>query len=136
MGAKGIIHTAEELMAESDEPSLMREKRNLTPKVVFDCCEQGDAMAIEVFRRTGNMLGIALANYASVLNPEAIILAGGVSNAGHWLIDPTYESFEEHVFHNVRGKVKILTSSLNESERGVLGASALAWNVKEYSLFV
>jgi glucokinase len=40
------------------------------------------------------------------------------------------------VFHNVRGKVKFLTSTLNESERDVLGAGALAWQVKEYSLFI
>lgn len=136
VGANGIVRTANDLMETSDKPSIMRDIRILTPKDVFDCCEKGDELAIEVFRRSGNMLGIALANYASVFNPEAIILAGGVAHAGHWLIDPTYDSFEEHVFHNVRGKVKFLTSTLDESERDVLGASALAWYVKEYSLFV
>ena len=136
VGAKGIGVTVYELLAESNAPSLMRGIENITPKQVFECCEQGDELAIEVFRRSGNVLGIALANYASVFNPEAIIMAGGVSHAGKWIIEPTYDSFEEHVFHNVRGKVKFLTSSLNESERDVLGASALAWNVKEYSLFV
>jgi glucokinase len=82
------------------------------------------------------MLGIGLANYASILNPEAVILAGGIARAGKRLIEPTHDSFEEHVFHNLKGKVKFLTSNLNEAERDVLGASALAWNVKEYSLFI
>jgi glucokinase len=45
------------------------------------------------------------------------------------------ESFEEHVFGNMRGKVKILVSELNNRERDVLGASVLAWSVPEYSLF-
>ena len=45
------------------------------------------------------------------------------------------QSFDEHVFHNIRGKVRLLVSILKEGERDVLGASALAWDVKEYSLY-
>lgn len=135
VGAKGIVMTAEELMAESDKPSLMRELQKLLPRTIYECCEQGDELAIETFRRTGYMLGLGLANYASITDPEAIILTGGISHAGKWLVDPTYESFEEHVFGNLRGKVKILCSKLDDRERDVLGASALAWSVPEYSLF-
>jgi len=133
--AKGIVCTARELMAESSGPSLMRQIERLTPKRIYECCEQGDAMAIEVFRRTGEILGLGLANYASLVNPEAIVFTGGIVRAGHWLLDPAKQSFEEHVFHNIQGKVKFLTSDLSESERNVLGASVLAWKVKEYSLF-
>lgn len=133
--AKGILQTAREMMEESDEASLMRSIENLSPKKIYECCEQGDEMAIEVFRRTGEILGLGLANYASLVNPEAIIFTGGIARAGHWLLDPTKKSFEEHVFHNIQGKVKFLISELGESERNVLGASVLAWKVKEYSLF-
>jgi glucokinase len=134
-GAKGIVRTAQELMAESDFPSLMRDLTKLSPRTIFECCEQGDEMAIEVFRRTGEILGLALANYASIIDPEAIILTGGISHAGKWLLDPLSESFENHVFGNMKGKIKILVSKLNDRERDVLGASALAWSVPEYSLF-
>ena len=133
--AKGIVMTAQELMAESDKPSLMRTIDHLSPRTITECCEQGDELAIEVYRKTGYILGIGLANYASIVNPEAIILTGGVSHAGHWLLDPTYESFEEHVFPNMKGKVKLLLSKLDDRERDALGASALAWEVPEYSLF-
>ena len=51
------------------------------------------------------------------------------------MVEPVDEAFNEHVFGNLRGKVKILCSKLNNRERDVLGASALAWNVPEYSLF-
>ena len=136
VGSKGIIRTAKDLLESDSRPSLMRNVENFTPKDITDFCNQGDELAIEVYRRTGYGLGIGLANYASILNPEGIILAGGISHAGHWLMDSVNDSFEEHVFHNVKGKGKLLTSSLEESERDVLGASALAWNVKEYSLFV
>ena len=135
-GSRGVVRTAKELLESDPRPSMMREMDIQTPKEIFECCEKGDELAIEVFRHTGEILGVGLANYASILNPEAIIIAGGIAHAGKWLIEPTYASFEEHVFHNVKGKVKFLTSNLNAQERDVLGASALAWNVKEYSLFI
>ena len=134
-GAAGIINTAKELMAESDKPSLMRELEKVSPRTIKECCDQGDELAIEVYRRTGEILGLGLANYASIVDPEAIILTGGISHAGKWLLDPTCQSFEDHVFGNLRGKVKILVSKLDDRERDVLGASALAWSVPEYSLF-
>lgn len=132
---KGIITTAKEVMAESDEPSLMRNEEHLTPKKITEFCDQGDKLAIEVYRRTGEILGLGLANYASLVNPEAIIFTGGISKAGDWLLKPAKKSFDEHVFHNIQGKVKFLSSELDEGERNVLGASVLAWKVKEYSLF-
>lgn len=131
----GIIQTAQKLMNESDEPSLMRNCENLDPKLINEFCEQGDKLSIEVYRRTGEMLGLGLSLYASVINPEAIIFTGGISRAGHWLFDPAKKIFEENIFHNLRGKVIFLTSTLTDIERSVLGASALAWEVKEYSLF-
>ena len=135
VGAVGIVNTANELMAASDKPSLMRSLEKLTPHTIKNCCDQGDEMAIEVFKKTGEMLGLGLANYASIVDPEAIILTGGISHAGKWLLEPTIESFESHVFGNLRGKVKMLVSKLDDRERDVLGASALAWSVPEYSLF-
>ena len=107
-GSRGVVRTAKELLESDPRPSMMREMDIQTPKDVFECCEKGDELAIEVFRHTGEILGVGLANYASILNPEAIIIAGGVAHAGKWLIEPTYASFEEHVFHNVKGKVKFL----------------------------
>ena len=135
VGANGIVETARELMAESDAPSLMRDIENLSPRIIAELCDKGDEMAIETFRRTGYYLGLGLANYASIVDPEAIILTGGISHAGKWLVVPVYEAFEPHVFGNLRGKVKILCSNMNNRERDVLGASALAWSVPEYSLF-
>ena len=135
VGAKGIVRTAQELMAASDAPSLMRSLEDLSPRTIAECCNQGDEMAIEVYRRTGYMLGIGLANYASIVDPEAVILTGGISHAGRWLLGPTRESFDNHVFGNMRGKVKLVVSELDDRERDVLGASVLAWSVPEYSLF-
>lgn len=134
--AKGIILTAKELLEKNPyEQSLLRDCERLTPKIIVDYCNLGDNIAIETFRRTGYMLGLSLANLAAVIDPEAIILSGGIAKAGKWLLDPLEESFADHLFHNIRDKVKIIVSNINSRDRDVLGASALAWEVKEYSLF-
>ncbi len=135
VAATGIVHTAHEVMAQSDAPSKMRDAEVLDPKLISQLCDDGDELAIEVYRRTGHILGRGLATYATLINPEAIILTGGISLAGHWLLEPTRESFDTHVFGNIRGKVPIIQSDLDNAERDVLGASALAWEVPEYSLF-
>lgn len=132
---KGLLKTAEEEIAKSEEPTMLSKLHELNYYTITDCCEKGDKVAIETFNRVGSMLGLGLANYASVINPEAIILTGDMMAAGKWLLKPMRAAFDEHVFHNVRGKVRLLVSILKEGERDVLGASALAWDVKEYSLF-
>ena len=132
---RGIVQTAKELMAESSEPSKMRDVEALSADIVSALCNEGDVLALEVMRRTGYMLGVGLANYASMVNPEAIIFTGKVARYGDCLLNPAIDAFNSHVFHNVEGKVKFLLSHFDESEANLLGASVLAWNVKEYSLF-
>ena len=133
--ANGIVQTAYEVLAQRPEPSMMRQVDKLSPKIIQDFCELGDELAIETYRRTGYYLGVGLANYASILNPEAIVFTGGIAQAGKWLFEPANEAFEAHVFHNTEGRVKLMVSALENRTRNILGASVLAWGVKEYSLF-
>lgn len=132
---KGLVKTVEELLQAEELPSALRGLKNISVQSVAYYCDQGDQVAIEAMRRLGFMLGLGLANYASILNPEAIILTGDMMQAGKWLLKPMRKSFDEHVFHNIQGETRLLVSILKEGERDVLGASALAWDVKEYSLF-
>ena len=135
VAAKGIKATARELLEETSTPSLMRGVEKLTPSMITQMCEQGDELAIEVYRRTGEMLGLGLANYASMVDPEAFIFTGGISRAGKWLFEPAREMFDRYVFHNTCGKTKFLISEDDRVGNDVLGASVLAWEVREYSLF-
>jgi glucokinase len=132
---KGLVKTVEELLQSEELPSALKGLKNISVQTVAYYCDQGDQVAIEAMRRLGFMLGLGLANYASILNPEAIILTGDMMQAGKWLLRPMRKSFDEHVFHNIQGETRLLVSILKEGERDVLGASALAWDVKEYSLF-
>ena len=132
----GLIQTAREILADSSEDSLMRQLSELTPEAIGECCDEGDQLALKVYRQTGEMFGIGLSFYASVINPEAIILTGGLTNQWKWLEEPTQLSFNEHLFPNLRGKVELQVSIITDAERDVMGASALAWEVEEYSLFI
>ena len=132
---KGIVATANELMNETTTPSLMRGVENLKALQIAEFCDQGDELSIEVYRRTGEMLGYGLANYASLVDPEAFIFTGGLTKAGKWLFEPARETFDKLVFHNTYGKTQFLISEEYKSSNDMLGASALAWEVREYSLF-
>lgn len=132
---RGIAQTAKELIEASTQPSMISSLDDLTPVSIASCCEKGDELAKEVFRKTGDYMGLGLANVASILDPEAIILADLPEEMFKWLIEPTREAFDRYVFRNVKDKVKLVMADLNSSERDVLGAAALAWTVQEYSLF-
>ena len=133
--ARGLVRTARELLAASDAPSQLRALDELTPEVIAQCCETDDEMAKEAFSRMGFQLGLGLANYATLINPEAVILTGEMNIFSKWFLPALEQSFDEHVFQNIRNHVKLLVSDMDNNERDVLGASALAWTVKEYSLF-
>ncbi len=133
--ARGLAKTVREIIQEEGKTSILDETEHLTPQIIAEACEKGDEVAIEAFQRTGRILGNALATYASLVDPESIILTGDMTVYSKWMLDVLRETFEANIFQNLKGKIKIVISPLNNNERDVLGASALAWEVKEYSLF-
>ena len=132
---KGLVRTVEELLQAEELPSALKGLKNISVQSVAYYCDQGDQVAIEAMRRLGFMLGLGLANYASIINPEAIILTGEMVVYNPLLWPAMEKSFMDNVFGNIRDKVKVVVSNIDDHERNVLGASALAWKVKEYSLF-
>lgn len=134
--ATGIKRTVYELLAQhnSTESELAKiPYAEMTAKIVFDAAEKGDAIAKEVFQRTGDLLGRSLADTVHYLSPEAIFLFGGAAAAGDYIFKPTKESMERHVLPIFRNKVKILPSKLKEGSVAIVGASALVWKELEKS---
>lgn len=127
--ATGVRLTALEKLKESKEPSLLRNipEDELDSKDVYEAAMQGDKLAKEIFQFTGEILGMALANFIMFSSPEAIILFGGLTKAGDLLLKPTYAAMESHLIQVFQNKVKILVSHLKESDAAILGASALVW---------
>ena len=127
--ATGVRLTAIELLEKSNEPSLLRNvpTDQLDSKVVYEAAIQGDKIALEIFEFTGKILGLSLANAIMFSSPEAIVLFGGLTKAGDFILKPTKQHMEENLIQVFQNKVKILVSHLKESDAAILGASALAW---------
>ncbi len=128
--ATGVTLTAIEMLANSTEPSLLRNisKDKLDAKAVYDAALEDDKIALEVFEFTGKILGLALANAVMFSSPEAIVLFGGLTKSGEFILRPTRKYMEENLIKVFQNKVKILVSHLKESDAAILGASALAWH--------
>jgi len=100
----------------------------ITSYDVYKAAEAGDAVAKRVFDYTGTLLGQKLADFIAFSAPEAIILFGGLTKAGHWIMDPMVKAMNENVMPIWKDKVKVLFSNLKEADAAILGAAALAWN--------
>ncbi|MBP5307445.1 MAG: ROK family protein [Paludibacteraceae bacterium] len=99
--------------------------RSWTSKQVSEAAADGAQWAREVLEETGDRLGSALADFVSVLSPEAIVLAGGLSRAGDLLIGPVRKAMDENLMPVWKGKIRILSSALPPDDAGVLGAASL-----------
>lgn len=130
--ATGVRYTALELLETTNEPSLLRDvpKDDIDSKKVYEAAIQGDALARHVYEFTGRILGLALANAVMFSSPQAIVLFGGLTKAGDLILKPTREHMEANLIQVFQNKVKILISHLKESDAAILGASALAWELK------
>lgn len=132
--APGMKRTAFELMAHYNAGnSLLADKsfKELDSKMIFDAAEKGDKIALEVFEKTGEWLGLGLANTVHHLSPEAIFLFGGPTAAGDYIFKPTKKHMEKHLLPIFQDKIKILPSKLKAGDAAIVGASALAWKELE-----
>lgn len=127
--ATGVARSAKEIISTSTKETLLRKLDidKITSKDVYDAAEAGDEVAKEIFDYTGTILGRQLADFVAFSAPEAIILFGGLTKSGHWIMDPIVKAMNDNVLPLWRDKVKVMFSDLKESDAAVLGASALAW---------
>ena len=128
--ASGMARTAREMLANTDRPSLLREKNpaDIESLDVSIAAGKGDELANEIFQFTGKMLGEACADFTAFSSPEAYIFFGGLCKAGDLIMKPIEESYNRAVMPIYRGKAKFLVSGLMNANAAVLGASALAWD--------
>jgi glucokinase len=133
VSATGIKRTAFEMMAKMIEPSPLRDVsfNQLDASMITDAALKGDPIAIACFEYTGRLLGMKLADAVAHLSPEAIVLFGGLTKAGKYLLEPTKKYMEAYLFPIYRNKVKLLVSGLEGKNAAVLGASALIWSELE-----
>ena len=97
--ATGIVRMARQKLEADDSETVLRSLENLTAKDIFDAAKDGDKIAAELVEKLCRILGTALANIASIVDPEVFVIGGGVSRAGAILIDGIRKHFTERTFH-------------------------------------
>ncbi len=124
--ATGIVRMAKRKLAKSSDDTTLRKFDNLSAKDIFDEAKAGDEIAKELVDELGEILGSTLSNMACVVNPEVIVIGGGVSKAGAILIDTIQEHFQETSFHACRDTRFELATLGNDA--GIYGCAALLLN--------
>lgn len=128
-GSYGIVRLAREIAAKDPArarilTALCPDLARLEPKHLSEAADEGDAAARETWDRVGSYLAVGLANMVLVLNPDVILILGGVSRAGHWLLDPIEKHFARQPFGTAFGHVRVKFGLGNKA--GWMGAAMLA----------
>ncbi len=118
--ATGIVRLAKLYLAACDTATSLREVENLTCKDIFDAAKAEDAAALAILDQVYNYMGLFLANVCSTVNPEVVVIGGGVSKAGDMLVKGVEPYFHKHVFH-AAGGAKFTMASLG-NDAGAYGA--------------
>lgn len=122
--ATGIVRTAKKLLGETTAPSALRQMENFTCKDIFDCAGAGDPVAKDILEQVYDDLGYLIAKVTCVVDPEMIVIGGGVSKAGQALLDGIRPYYEKYAFHACRGIPFALAALGNDA--GIYGAVKMA----------
>ncbi|MFC3882911.1 ROK family glucokinase [Bacillus songklensis] len=129
--ATGVVRLAMAALEKTETSGILREaykeNRTITAKMIFDAAKEKDELALTVVNELAFHLGLALANLANGLNPEKIVIGGGVSKAGDTLLTPLKEQFKRFAFPRVAEGAELTIATLG-NDAGVIGG---AWLAKE-----
>ena len=103
-----------------------KDMNGVTAKSVFQLARKGDRAALRVVADTARALGIGIANVYLLLNPEVILIGGGVARAGTMLIGPATRHARAEIFPALRDRLRVKRASLSD-DAGLLGAAYLAY---------
>lgn len=127
--ATGVVRVARDMAEEyagtSQLKQILDDGNEISSKITFDLAKQGDPLAKMVVDKVAKYLGIALGNVGNTLNPAFIVIGGGVSAAGTFLLDQVQAYFDEYTFPQVRETTKLKLAELG-NVAGVIGAASLA----------
>jgi len=130
VSAKGLKYTINEYLDKYPNDVTLNEIKSngFDGKKMDQAFDDGVEIFKEIYEFTGNMLGLGLAQAATILSPEAFIFYGGLSNAKHRILDYAKKSMDKNLLSFQKGKIKLLLSQLPDGEAGILGAACLHKN--------
>ena len=121
--ATGVVRCMKKLLDENPDTPCVLRGTEFAAKDVFDAARNGDALAAREVDEMSETLGMALANIASTVDPEAFLVGGGVARAGDVLFAPLNKHFQEYAFKSCR-ETPIKQASLG-NDAGIYGAVRL-----------
>lgn len=124
--ATALIKHTEKLLKGSDN-SLISEKIDnnigmLDARLIFDCAKEGDLIAERAVDRLVKYLAIGMGNIINILDPEIIIIGGGISGAGDYLIEKLNREVPENIWLKSMNLTKIVAASLG-NDAGIIGSA-------------
>ena len=122
--ATGVVRCMKKLLDENPDTPCVLRGTDFVAKDVFDAARSGDALAAREVDEMADTLGMALANIAATVDPEAFLVGGGVSRAGEVLFAPLTKHFKEYAFRSCR-EIPIKQASLG-NDAGIYGAVRLS----------
>ena len=102
----------------------------ITPRLVAEAARQGDAFSKQIWKETGEHLGTVLAGLVNLLNPEKIILGGGIAQSGDLLFGPVRDTIKKKAFLIASSSVKVVSAQLGV-DAGIVGSAALVFSLGE-----
>jgi glucokinase len=120
-----MLRWVEEQLA-NGVPSLLADDVDLTGKQISQAAELGDALAIQALGRSGTYMGIALASILHIFNPTVVVIGGGVSQSGDFLLKPLRRALVSHVMAPQYLDNLQVVRALFGDEAGLVGALTLA----------
>lgn len=127
--AMGVARTAREFLQKESSDSLLRKiaPESISSKDIYDAAVQGDELARQIFAFTGRILGRALGDFVKFSSPEAIVLFGGLTKSKEFFHDEMVRAMNDNLMQVWKDQIRILYSSLKESDAAILGASSMVW---------
>lgn len=127
--ATGVVRVARQLAEQYEGSSAIKAAIDngdtATSKDIFIAAEDGDKFANSVVERVSRYLGLAAANISNILNPDSVVIGGGVSAAGEFLRSRVEKYFVTFAFPQVKKSTKIKIAELG-NDAGIIGAASLA----------
>ena len=132
VSATGLKRTAISLLANSNQQSILRDipPNQLDAQKIAEASENGDEIAKMTIKKTAQWLGLKMVDLVVLTDPEAIILAGGLSKIGDYFLQTVRESLDKKLLPMFKGKVKVVYSGLGSDDAAILGAASLVMNLK------
>ncbi|MDD4370274.1 MAG: ROK family glucokinase [Anaerostipes sp.] len=126
VSANGILRMAKKYLEEHPEEKTKLLQEELSTKTIFDEAKAGDKVALLQIEEAGRRIGKALATVTCVLNPEVVIIGGGVSKAGQVLTDVIEKYYKHYAFH--ASKDIPICLALLDNKAGMYGAAKLVFD--------